>query len=673
MTFTPRRTLFTVFPVLCSLLLAGIHPAWAEVSAAELVKDGKTLVVLRNPFETLTFEPARGGRCISFRFLDNNEELIDQNPMAGMFLDHWAKYPWPSGLMHLPYQYTLLTTEKGKVGIRLWVTVPAMGGGKGTADAKSSAAIQTSPELIGLVMKKTIWLYDATDRIDVEQTIENPTNEARSVSPYVQHNFNMAGSRYADTWYLPSTQGVVWNIQPGDEKSKIYGPNWVLDPVAGWMGVRDRNTNRGLLFAFDYNYLEKIYTCGSTAEWFMESVPVAAGKSFTTKYVIKPEQGFDGFIYGSASLMADLQAHEQGKQVLITHDLAAVQQALGPLEVTITLQDWKSKQVYLTQSYTVPKLTNTKLRQEFTATPKNLIGGTVIAVTVKGEGVNERYEFYYAGDTNEHERHYNYFAAGGGALVGAQGDTYHQKAPRKIKQIDKPDFAKIAGPAAGQFHCMVTFGLYTETFNFDDNLAGWMSKDGAAPQFDFINAPPNGIESFPGGYEALFAYNTVIISNTNYRALGDIRLEMLCDYVAQGGKLLVTGGPYALGNGEYEGTRLLDLLPATLSGPFDMKWAGKGKSWLLTAAPDGKDLLNGVSFAQTPRVYWQHAVTPKKNTRVILTAGGKPSLIIGRYGKGKVALLTLSPTGAPAAGETAWWAWDGWQPLLNNIMTWLNS
>lgn len=96
--------------------LAGVAGLWASlalagdpgVSSRVVAAEGKTLVVLSNQVMELTFEPARGGRCSSFKFFDNNEELIAKNDTAGMFLDHWAKYTWPSALMHLPYQYSTL-------------------------------------------------------------------------------------------------------------------------------------------------------------------------------------------------------------------------------------------------------------------------------------------------------------------------------------------------------------------------------------------------------------------------------------------------------------------------------------------------------------------------------------------------------------------------------------
>jgi uncharacterized membrane protein len=219
----------------------------------------------------------------------------------------------------------------------------------------------------------------------------------------------------------------------------------------------------------------------------------------------------------------------------------------------------------------------------------------------------------------------------------------------------------------------VVFGLYTHILNLDDALAGWKQGGKNAPEFDWANCPPNAIEKFPGSYNELFGYNTVVLSDVNYKAVGDIGFEMLCDYVEQGGSLLVTGGPYAFGNGEFEETRFLQVLPVTLSGPFDLKWAGKGQSWPLTPASDSHPVLAGVSFARNPRVFCHHFVTPKEGAEVVLKAGDQPALVLGRYGRGKVAVLTLSPTGEAAAGETEWWAWDGWPQLVGNLFTWLNE
>jgi uncharacterized membrane protein len=668
---TKRPLLVACLLALGALPLVGVQAAPAPLSAEVVTDGGKTLVVLANRFLELTFEPARGGRCVQLRLRDNGEQIIPQDEVSGMFLDHWARYPWPSGLMHLPYEYGLVGDGRARQGIRLWITVPAVGGGKGAPDPGNSRAIPTSPELVGLIVRKTVWISAETDLIEVEQEVENPTGESRGVALYVQNVATMGGARYSNNWYLPSTRGVLANLQGEDDADRNIGPDWVSDPVAGWIAVIHRKTSRGLLFAFDYNYVEKTYTCGMTAEWFFETVPVGPGKSFRTRYVVKPLQGFSDVVYGSENLVADLRPHETGGTVTVTHEVAAVGRDLANVTLDFTVTGWKSKEVEASKSFSVGRLTEKQARQEFRFTPKALPDGLVIAVRAKTPAGGERYEVYYAGDKDAHDRRYNYFATEGGALAGAKGSSYFVKQPRKAKQIEKPDFGALLRPAPDQFRCLVVFGLYTDFLGLDDALAGWKSAEGAAPEFAWANCPPNGVEGFPGSYDELFRYDVVVLSDVNYRALGDIAAEMVCDYVEQGGSLLVTGGPYALGNGEFEETRFLQVLPVELAGPFDLKWAGRDNSWPLTPASESP-LTGGVPFAGDPRVFWHHSVRERAGAEVVLRAGEQPALVLGSYGKGKVAVLTLSPTGEQQPGETPWWGWDGWAQVTKNLFTWLD-
>ncbi len=630
---------------------------------------GKTLVTIGNRFSELTFEPARGGRCVRFRLHDTGEQLIGTTAVSGMFIDHWAKYPWPSALMWLPYQHRLVGDGETRVGIELWVEVPPTGGGKGASTPEPSGEMPTSPELVGLVVRKTVWLDADRDVIEVEHAVENPTKSSRAVAAYVQHTLSMGGSSYHDNWYLPSGRGVVVNIQPGVKGGRAIGPDWVLDPTAGWIGVIDRETHQGMLFAFDYNYVERIYTSGATAEWFMQAGPVGPGSSFKTRYVVKPLMAFEDLVHGGEHLVADIRPDEVDGKVRVYHDIAAVSRVLRDVHVQFRVTGWRSKHVISERNLTLERLGSDIVRQEFEFEPEKLADGVVIRATVRAGRMVRSYEYFYAGDTAEREARYDPFATQGQALAGVRGEAYFQTQPKRTKRIDKPDFATLAGPKTGEFRCLVVFGLYTHVLNIDDAMADWKQE----VAFEWANCPPNAVETFPGTYDELFAFNTVVLSDVNYKALGDIAFEMVCDYVRQGGNLLVVGGPYAFGNGEFAETRFEELLPVELSGPFDLKWAGEGKSWPLRPAQPSHAALRGISFAEDPRVFWHHFVAPKKDTHVVLEAGGEPALILGRYGKGKVAALTLSPTGFGAGDETQWWDWNGWFPLLRNVFTWLNE
>lgn len=662
---------------LCLWALFGHGVFWSASAASAYSRndrhDGRDVTVLGNDFLELMFEPARGGRCVSFRFKDTGEQIIRPEPVSGMFIDHWAKYTWPSGLMWLPYRHEFVRDRKARVGVRLSVTVPPMGGGKGSASPESSAAIATSPDLVGLVVRKTIWLGLDSDLIEVEQEIENPTGESRSVASYTQHNLVMNGQRYHDTWYLPSTRGVLVNLQPGREGGKAIGPDWVSDPTAGWMAVRDRETGRGLVFAFDYNYVQKIYTCGQTAEWFMEAVPVGPGRTFSTRYVVKPVTGFEDFVYASDRVVADIRADEVDGEVRVQHDIAAVSDVVTDAGIRLVVTDWKTKERLLREEWAVARIGDGRERRELRFTPPNLANGVVLRVQVMAAGREECYERYYAGDADEHERRYGYFATKGGALAGTKGDAYSVSRPRKVKSIDKPDFSTVARPPDGTFRCLVVFGLYTQVLRIDEALSTWASGGEVVPTVTWANCPPNAVETFPGTYDELFSYHAVVLSDVNFDAVGDIGFEMICDYVEHGGGLLVTGGPYALGNGGFEGTRFLDVLPVTLSGAFDLTWAGRGSSWALAAADLAHPVLDGLSLAEAPRVFWQHSVVGKADADIVLRADGRPALVLGRYGRGKVAVWTPSPTGTGARGGVPWWEWSGWPALVRNTLRYLSE
>ncbi|MBB76879.1 MAG: hypothetical protein CMJ75_20430 [Planctomycetaceae bacterium] len=653
-------------------LAAATGQAPAELVVKKVDSQQPARILLKNRFLELTFDPARGGRCSRLLIRATGEQVIGDEDVSGMFLDHWAKYSWPSGLMHLPYQYELVKEGEKRAGVRLWVQVPEFGGGQGSRDRTGSLQMATSPDLVGLTVRKTIWLNSDNDTIQVDQELVNTTTESRAAALYIQQNLRMSGSHYSDNWYLPSTSGVRVNLQPDKRGGRAIGPDWIQTPVAGWMAVKDRKTQHGMVFAFDYHYLRKTYTSGATGEWFYEPVPLGPGKSFHTTYLIKPVSGFKDFVYGSSALVADIQADEVGQgRVKITHEVMAV--GPGQHKVTVELQaiGWKSKKLLAAQVFQVPRLSSKRLQQQLVFKPAALADGLLISAIVRRGGKEEQYERFYAGDRAELQARTNLFATEGGGLPSGRGDRYFRPQPIKRKQFDKPDFTKLPPRDPQRFRCLVVFGLYTHMLNLDDAVDGWKHRHVDRPvEFTWANCPPNGVETFPGTYDELFQYDLVVLSDVNYRALGDVALEMVCDYVEQGGSLLVAGGPYAFGNGEFQGSRFLDVLPVRLRGPFDLKWAGKGKSWKLVSEQPEHPLLKGVGFGQMPRVFWHHFVTPKSSASVVLKAGPEPTLILGRYGKGRVATLTLSPTGLAGKGEVAWWNWKGWFPLVRNLFGW---
>ena len=147
--------------------------------------------------------------------------------------------------------------------------------------------------------------------------------------------------------------------------------------------------------------------------------------------------------------------------------------------------------------------------------------------------------------------------------------------------------------------------------------------------------------------EDLAQYRLVVLANIDLRTFTLEPRAWLKGWVEAGGSLMMTGGPYALGRGWWQESDVLaPILPATLT-PFDLRPAPQP---LLLAGAGPLAALKLPSDAVTG---WVHELTPKPGAIVALTAGGKPALVLGEAGKGRVALLALAPLGEDVPG--AWW------------------
>ncbi len=104
------------------------------------------------------------------------------------------------------------------------------------------------------------------------------------------------------------------------------------------------------------------------------------------------------------------------------------------------------------------------------------------------------------------------------------------------------------------------------------------------------------------------------------------------------------------------------ILPATLK-PYDLQPAAAPLP-LKAAGP-----LAALKLPDNAATVWLHDLAPKPGAQVALTAGGKPALVLGQAGKGRVALLTLAPLGEDVAG--AWWRSDAGEKIMEATCRWL--
>lgn len=61
----------------------------------------------------------------------------------------------------------------------------------------------------------------------------------------------------------------------------------------------------------------------------------------------------------------------------------------------------------------------------------------------------------------------------------------------------------------------------------------------------------------------------------------------------------------------------------------------------------------------------------KSGGEAVVTAGEKPILVLGTYGKGRVAVFAGTVLGEPDEGTLPFWEWDHWPTLLGRTLQWL--
>ncbi|OPZ30362.1 MAG: hypothetical protein BWZ02_00807 [Lentisphaerae bacterium ADurb.BinA184] len=218
--------------------------------------------------------------------------------------------------------------------------------------------------------------------------------------------------------------------------------------------------------------------------------------------------------------------------------------------------------------------------------------------------------------------------------------------------------------AAGPLRVCVIRGLWYDLYAFDRAFA----RLGGVRASTVWHVSGGLSGTVPSSADALAAFDLVVVANVNGQALGAELQAGLADYVKQGGGLLMLGGYYAFGD-EYRGTQLDEVSPVAFSPSPDRRHEPAGAA--VTPGPQAAELGVATPMPDTGRAYWLHEVTAKPEARVFLTSGGRPLLVGGACGRGRVAVFAGSVMGEPVEGQTPFWEAPGWPALLAGTVAWL--
>src|SRR6202167_5712360 len=181
-----------------------------------------------------------------------------------------------------------------------------------------------------------------------------------------------------------------------------------------------------------------------------------------------------------------------------------------------------------------------------------------------------------------------------------------------------------------------------------------------------INDPTELANGFPVRPEDLFGYQGIILGSVEAGYFTPLQQELLREFVdRRGGGLLFLGGRFALGDGGWGGSSLVDLLPTYLPNsrntfhrdPATVELTGAGSDSPITRLMDdpAKNIERWKKL--TYLMDYQDAGTGKPGAAVLIqmNAGARklPLLVTQNYGRGRTAVMATSGT----------WRWQMSQPL----------
>lgn len=211
-------------------------------------------------------------------------------------------------------------------------------------------------------------------------------------------------------------------------------------------------------------------------------------------------------------------------------------------------------------------------------------------------------------------------------------------------------------------------GLYHDYYRLDQVIQSLPApvKVDRAVHFK-VGQHPTGFQdaSFPTA-EELVRYDLVVIADVDLLTFRVPERNRLRSWVEAGGRLLMLGGPYGFGSGDWHLSDLLaPMYPADIATRFDLQPVGAAKSALLEPV---SALAKTLDWRSPPVVLWQHWMKPKPDATVHVVADGNPVILIRPFGKGKVCFVTIAPLGEAPAGQTAFWDWPQWPLLMTTVV-----
>jgi len=633
-------------------LLLSTAPA-ADVSLKKETLDGTTAYRLHNYRVGLLVTPARGGAVTSYKDkLGGNTELIHQQPNNGLCIDHFQAQPWPGELLDAAYEVEAVEQTDERCTIRLSTIVKGQWRGA------------EYPKLRGLRLDKTYTLVAGSPALRCDVTITAP-GKSSALSGYWSQNVFFAGGQYdldTDVSFRPCARGV--RVKSATRTGHFGREDFLRDFSDGWMALIDTTARNGLVVLTDYNDLKFQYVCAGnrTVEPMFQVAYLPAGASRTYTMHIVPVTGLDNVVAATADYVAgyQMQSDNQGSGSV---RLSVVRSVTTPKQLSLDLSVMNVENRELTVEAGTAGFGPLRDQPQTKGTTFSGAGmdplvlkATSTAVLDSGKAVTHVWEQYHNGA----------YKWGENIQTDMASPYYTGLRPRQKLKLQKPKSLRLRKPY--QWRVWYAEGKLDDYYNVVSavRLVSGYRGDRTLRKRSFLSYSSFGtkLSSFPYDYEELLGYNYIVLGGVKKDALGDLGIEMLCDYLSAGGGMLVLGGPSAYGPSRLAGTKLEARWPVKIrSEDFDLQDVD-GKA--LEVADPSVPFLMDLDFSAKPRVRYVHEAEIRPNAKVVLTVGGQPFLVIGEAGAQKGRVAPMGDVGE----NTPFWAWSDWPYLLRQIFWW---
>jgi len=638
-----KRYLFIVVAVLAMMgimVRAEVTVSERDVSEVEGIKR----ITVKNEYFEMELVPL-GAQVVSFKTKNSDRQWLwsgskGVHDSGHLFMDNFQGQQSPEGeLCFIKHEYTIVQKGPEKVEIKF-----------------------QAPTKEKLRLEKTYVIESGSPVIKVKLNLTNESKNLVTHGLWPNFFIHASGLKEKNHYYRPYERGVMvtgWNA----EKLRNDGEDFFRTPYEGWTAALQEDEKEGFVCLMDYNWLKWLYNCHiySTVEWFYDDVPLPPEKSWATEYDFILLKGFENIAYASPVVVAGMVMQEKEGGVQISHTL--MRSMAGDMKgVKLT---GKLKEVDNNIAQDLPVLVvgdvgwdPKTVTQQVKVNPDIRLACevTLTGTGPDGKEVKHTYEYYWPGKSGEK---FN-------LVAGCNQATYYRKPPKKIKEYLKPKDLKytmnvpiraleLRGPGYGKLKVMEA----AARAGVKEFLASYFSFGWSGGHASVV----------PTSYEQMMSYDLLVLNGVDAMSLTDFGMEATKEFVKEGGALLVIGGFFAYGGGGYADTALEEMLPVKLSGKLpDLERLAKPSPLEL-----GKDAqcLKGTKVGEKGMCYWVHALTPKEGASVEITAGGKPFLVCGTYGKGRIAAICSGPLGNPQKGETPYWDDPQWVDVMSKVINWL--